>query len=176
MKKLIKITKNIFLILVTVITIKILLNILISTEKVIANGNGMAPTIKKGDILTINKKIKKFNRGDIVLYWLPFEKGNFYQRVIAIPNDKIEIKRNQENITEVYLNDKLLNEPYKIIKKEESTHPKAIKMEPVIVGEYSYFVLGDDRDLSYDSRFFGPLHKWFFIGKVVEIKRSEKSE
>ncbi len=175
MQKLIKIIKNIFLIILVILITKIIIYMLTPTIKIVAGGSGMAPAIEKGDILTVDKRIKKFNRGDIVLYWLPFEKGKFYQRVVAIPNDKIEIKRNKDNITEVYLNDKLLDEPYKIIKKEESTHPKAIKMEPVIVGEYRYFVLGDDRDLCYDSRFFGPLNKWFFIGKVVNIERNKEN-
>ncbi len=137
----------------------------------IAKGNGMAPSIQKGNIFKVNKRIKKIERGDIILYKLPFDKGEYFQRIIAVPDDKIEIKRNYLGITEVYLNDKLLNEPYKIKKKELSAHPKAIQMKPVIIKKYSYFVMGDDRDLSFDSRFFGPLPKWFIKGKVTEIKK-----
>lgn len=137
----------------------------------IAKGNGMSPSIKKGDIFKVNKRIKKFNRGDIILYKLPLDKGEYFQRIIAVPDDKIEIKRNYSGITEVYLNDKSLNEPYKIKKKELSNHPKAIQMKPVIIKKDCYFVMGDDRDLSYDSRFFGPLPKYFIKGKVIEIKK-----
>lgn len=140
-------------------------------SKHIAKGNGMAPTIQKGDIFKIDKRTKEFKRGDIILYKIPFEKGEFYQRIIAIAGDKIEIKRNIQGIAEVYLDDKLLSESYKIKKKELSPHPKAIRMEPLIVKRDCYFVMGDDRDLSLDSRFFGALPKFFIKGKVVEIKR-----
>ncbi len=44
-------------------------------------------------------------------------------------------------------------------------------MKPVIIKKYSYFVMGDDRDLSFDSRFFGALPRWFIKGKVIEIKK-----
>lgn len=131
----------------------------------------MAPSIQKGNIFKVNKRIKKIERGDIILYKLPFDRGEYFQRIIAIPDDKIEIKRNYLGITEVYLNDKLLNESYKTKKKELSNHPKAIQMKPVIIKKNCYFVMGDDRDLSYDSRFFGPLPKWFIKGKVIEIKK-----
>jgi signal peptidase I len=136
----------------------------------VAKGNGMAPTIKKGDIFKVDKRIKNFKRGDIVLYKIPFDKSTYFQRIIAIPNDKIEIKRNNKGIGEIYLNDKLLEESYKIKKKEFSPHPKAIQYGPVIIEKDKYFVLGDNRDLSYDSRFFGTLDKIFIKGKVVEIK------
>lgn len=137
----------------------------------VAKGNGMAPSIQKGNIFKVNKRIKKFNRGDIILYKLPLGNSEYFQRIIAIPDDKIEIKRNHIGITEVYLNDKLLNESYKINKKELSNHPKAIQMKPVIIKKNCYFVMGDDRDLSYDSRFFGALPKWFIKGKVIEISK-----
>ncbi len=131
----------------------------------------MAPSIQKGNIFKVNKRIKKFDRGDIILYKLPFDNGEYFQRIIAVPNDKIEIKRNTQGITEIYLNNKLLDEPYKTKKKEFSNHPKAIQMKPIIIKKNYYFVMGDDRDLSFDSRFFGPLPKYFIKGKVIEIKK-----
>ncbi len=50
----------------------------------IAKGNGMAPSIQKGNIFKVNKRIKKFDRGDIILYKLPFDKGEYFQRIIRI--------------------------------------------------------------------------------------------
>lgn len=167
MKNFSKILKIILLILLIFISFLIFIVITKPTTYHVAKGDGMAPTIKKGDTFIVDKRIKDFKRGDIILYKIPLE-GEYFQRIIALPNDKIEIMRNNKGITEVYLNNKLLDEPYKIKKKEASLHPKAVQMKPLIVKDDHYFVMGDDRDLSFDSRFFGPLHKWFIVGKVVE--------
>ena len=162
-------------IIVTAFVIILSINIYSDTKdslntlsKHVAKGNGMAPTIKKGDVFIVDKSIKDFQRGDIILYKIPND-SSYFQRIIAIPGDKIEIKRNKQQITEVYLNDKLLDETYKVKKKETSPHPKAIHFGPIVVEENHYFVLGDDRDLSYDSRFMGALDKNLIIGKVVKI-------
>jgi len=168
MKKLII---KIAIIILAICLLPSLAKIFLPISSHIAKGNGMAPSIQKGNIFKVNKRIKIFNRGDIIIYKLPFDKGEYFQRIIAVPDDKIEIKRNNLGITEVYLNDKLLDEPYKIKKKELSNHPKAIQMKPVIIKKYSYFVMGDDRDLSFDSRFFGALPRWFIKGKIIEIKK-----
>lgn len=91
-----------------------------------------------------------------------------YQRIIGLPKETIEIKRNQNNIANTYINDKILNEPYKKI-KEYSPHPKAIHYKKILIPENSYFILGDNRDMSYDSRFLGPINKNKIIGKIIYI-------
>ncbi len=136
--------------------------------KFIAKGNGMAPIIKRGDEFLV-KKLKGYElkRGDLVVYKLGIRE-TYYQRIVGLPGETIDIKRNSENIANIYINDKVLNEPYKKL-KEYSPHPKAINYEKTLIPENSYFILGDNRDMSYDSRFLGPINKNKIIGKIIYI-------
>jgi len=122
------------------------------------SGTSMTPTLNEGEIvLTI--KTKSLNTKDIVAFY----HGNkiLVKRVIAEPGNWV-------NITEdgsVYINDELLNEPYiekKILRETD------IKF-PYQVPEDSYFVLGDERELSVDSRnsLIGSIPEDDIIGKVI---------
>ena len=134
----------------------------------VARGNGMAPAIRRGDEFLVRRlKGYKLKRKDFVVYKLGIG-GTYYQRIIGLPKEKIEIKRNQDNIANIYINDKILSEPYKKL-KEYSPHPKAIHYGKTIIAENSYFILGDNRDMSYDSRFLGPINKSKIIGKIIYI-------
>lgn len=136
--------------------------------KFIAKGNGMAPAIKRGDeFLVKNLKRYELKRDDLIVYKLGIGE-TYYQRIIGLPKEKIEIKRSQDNIANVYINNKILNEPYKKL-KEYSPHPKAIHYAKTLISENSYFILGDNRDMSYDSRFLGPINKNKIIGKIIYI-------
>lgn len=123
-------------------------------------GDSMLPTYKHGDYLFVNKIAYKFSepkRGDVIVFKsnLPTQKY-LIKRIIGVPGDVIEIKNNK-----LYINGKETDEKY--IKEPMSTDD--IK---VIVGKDKYFVMGDNRNHSLDSRYteVGQIAKTNILGKV----------
>ena len=134
------------------------------------NGESMFPTYHNGEYLMTDKLSYKFGtpkRGDVVVFEAPpaaqCPEGtgcDFIKRVIGLPGDTIEIKNNA-----IYLNNEKLNEPYldsTVITKagEYTSHG------PIMVPEGSYFVNGDNRPHSSDSRVWGPVELSRIVGKV----------
>ncbi|MDM7202639.1 MAG: signal peptidase I [Thermodesulfobacteriaceae bacterium] len=150
----------------------------------------MIPTLLIGDYLLVNKVvfgirnpikddfIYQWNipkRQEIVVFTYPVDKKlDFIKRVIGLPGDTVEIINKR-----VYVNGKPLNEPYVQFTDKES-YPKEISPRdnygPVKVPPGHLFVLGDNRDQSYDSRFWGfvPIHS--LKGKALIIYFSWDSE
>lgn len=105
-------------------------------------------------------------RGDIVVYRYPDENGTvFLHRVIGLPGDRIDV-RNQA----VSVNEEAVTEPY-----VQHTDPSSMagnvrdNLGSVTVPPDTYFVLGDNREESLDSRFLGPISKEFILGQAVSI-------
>ena len=131
--------------------------------------SSMEPTLQVGDHILVNKFIygikipftgmklfqfKKPKRGDIIVFIYPRDRSkDFIKRVIGTEGEKVEIIRNK-----IYINDKLINDPWGQY-NEKSDWIKYLqpmeKFGPVIVPKESLFVLGDNRDNSQDSRFWG---------------------
>ena len=120
----------------------------------------MLPTLRIGDHLIIEKISYKFgaiDRGDIVVFKAPpasHLEEVMIKRVIALPGETVSIKDGV-----VYINGNPLEEPYELEKPRED-------FEPVTVPENSIFVMGDNRNNSFDSRFWGVLEKDLVIGKA----------
>jgi len=154
------------------IAIAVLLAIVIRTFVIQAfkiPSGSMIPTLDIGDHILVSKFIygirlpftdikildfKKPNRGDIIVFIYPEdEKKDFIKRVIGVPGDKIELKNK-----EVYINGEKLTEKY-IVHQDPHTKPKEYEPRdntgPIIVPPDSLFVMGDNRDQSYDSRYWG---------------------
>lgn len=130
------------------IVIAVLLALVIKTfviEIFQVEGHSMYPTLEDGERLVVNKfiyRFKKPQRGDIIIFKYPADPDyDYIKRVIAVENDVIEIKNGK-----VYLNNKLLQEDY--IKE-----PTPGRFGPEKVPEDHFFVLGDNRNNSKDSRF-----------------------
>ncbi len=118
-------------------------------------------------------KIKKPRRGDIIVFKSPTEpEKDFIKRCIGLPGDKIEIKDKK-----VYVNDEHLDESYTIYMdshiytKESSFLSKSYQVRdnfgPIVVPQGYYFMMGDNRDSSCDSRFWGPLPRKYIKGKAL---------
>lgn len=115
--------------------------------RIIPSGS-MLPTIQLQDRVMVNKFIYHFKepqRGDIVVFDPPEElhsKWDYIKRVIALPGEKVEVKKGK-----VYINDRPLKEPYlqEVIDYE---------FGPVVVPDGALFVMGDNRNESFDS------HRW----------------
>lgn len=129
----------------------------------------MIPTLNIGDHILVSKfiygirlpftdivlvPIQRPERGDIIVFRFPKDESkDFIKRVIGIPGDSIEVKEK-----ELYLNGVKQEESYINIEESENLLriiPGRDDFGPVTVPENSYFVMGDNRDHSLDSRFWG---------------------
>jgi len=131
----------------------------------------MLPTLQIGDHLLVNKFIYWFTdtqRGDIIVFKFPQDEGrDFIKRVIALPGDKVEVRGKQ-----VYVNDKPVQESYAVHldpSMQENPHSPRDNFSPVKVPAGQLFMMGDNRDYSMDSRFWGFLDIKKIKGKAFII-------
>ena len=91
----------------------------------------------------------------------------YIKRVVGLPGEKLEIKQGTNGAYKVYINDKPLQEDY--IMSEYDFHKCKADMfcGPLVIPEGQYFMMGDNRGNSMDSRFWGTLPKERFIGRAV---------
>ncbi len=149
----------------------------------------MKPTLLIGDHILVNKflygikipftdirlfPIRHPQRGDIMVFVYPVEPDkDFIKRVIGVPGDTVEIRNKL-----VYINGKLLNDPYGV-HVEKIILPAPVQPRdnfgPVHVPSHKYFVMGDNRDRSYDSRFWGFVDESAIKGKAFIIYWSKKN-
>ncbi len=142
-----------------------------------AASEAMADSIKAGDRVVINVFKKDYKRGDIIVHKAE-GKTVYIKRIVALPNEKVEIKKLKDGSTYIFVNDKKLDEPYvkdvfdypecpSIEVKDQDN--KTLKCAPIIVPQDSYYVVGDNRGRSYDSRYYGAVHKDLIKGVVSHI-------
>ena len=111
----------------------------------------------------INKFLYRFGlgevqRGDTVVFWFPMDPSKSYiKRIIGLPGDTVEVKAGM-----VYVNDQALNEPYVPVEYRDR-----VSVPPVRVPPNQYYVLGDHRSSSNDSRNWGPVPRDAIYGKAV---------
>ena len=151
MDKMKSIIKEYGLYVITIILVLLVKKFVVSPIKV--NGTSMMTTLHDGDIMILNiigYRFDKINRFDIVVV----DEGNEYliKRVIGLPGEEIEYKDNQ-----LYINGKKVKENY----GSEKTDDFKVK-----VSKDSYFVLGDNRTNSLDSRYFGAFKRKKILGKT----------
>ena len=134
-------------------------------QRVVVEGASMNPTFTDGSDL-IMSRISYIEddpqRGDIIVFPYNHSHVYFIKRVIGLPGETIQIKDGA-----VYINGELLEEDYILEPILEGYEGRATN--PLLLGEDEYFVMGDNRNNSLDSRFdeVGNLKKEDLIGKVV---------
>lgn len=173
MKKLIKSVSALFLDLAETVTIGasfFLIVYLFFMQPHQVNGRSMFPTFNSGDYLLTNKVSYRTGdpkRGDVVVFHAPEEANcptgtgcDFIKRIIAVPGDTISLHDNA-----YYVNGEPLEEPY--IPDEFKILPgKFIEGRTLTLGQNEYFVSGDNREFSSDSRVWGPITKDDIVGKA----------
>jgi signal peptidase I len=136
-------------------------------------GNSMHPTYKNGEYLMANKLTYKFGeprRGDVIIFKYS-DTQDFIKRIIGIPRDTVMIKDGK-----VYINGNLLNEDSYLKDTVYTSGGEYLaEGETLTLEENEYFVLGDNRPHSSDSRTFGPISKDRIKGKawIVYLPLSE---
>jgi signal peptidase I len=132
-------------------------------QPVKVEGTSMQPQLRDEDRLFINKFVyhfSKIERGDVVVFNYPRDPSKSYiKRVIALPGDDLRIDKGQ-----VYVNGRQIAEPYV---PEEFESDRSIDEEVIPAGEY--FVMGDHRSISSDSRDFGPVKRNLIYGKAAFV-------
>lgn len=132
-------------------------------QPVRVEGTSMLPRLEDQDRLFINKFVYDFTsieRGDVVVFHYPRDPEKSYiKRVIALPGDRLSIDQGA-----VWLNGKPLMEKYVPEKYRDSR-----SMAEIVVPQDTFFMMGDHRSISSDSREFGPVERSLIYGKAVFV-------
>jgi len=132
-------------------------------QPVKVEGTSMLPGLEDQERIFVNKFVYRWepiSRGDIVVFRYPRDVSKSYiKRVVAVGGDRVVIDRGR-----VYVNGFLLDEPY--VPQQFHDHRSSAE---IVVPQDSYFVLGDHRSMSSDSRDFGPVGREYVTGKAVFV-------
>lgn len=132
-------------------------------QPVRVEGTSMLPVLEDQDRLFINKlayRVGEIHRGDVVVFLYPRDHEKSYiKRVIALPGDDLRIDQGQ-----VYVNGRPITEAY--VPKRFSDDRSQPEMT---VPLHEYFVMGDHRSISSDSRDFGPVDRELIYGKAAFV-------
>src|SRR5260370_34401088 len=130
-------------------------------QPVKVEGTSMAPLLSDQERIFINKFVYRFEpieRGDVVVFWYPLDRTkSFIKRVVGLRREAVEIRQGA-----VYVDGKIVPQPYVPPQYEDLSD-----FGPVRVPKDSYFVMGDHRISSNDSRVFGPVASRFIYGRAV---------
>ena len=152
--------------IILIIAVFILLGVFVA-QPVVVEGTSMLPQLHDGERLLVNKlvyyKFKSVSwghieRGDIVVFWYPKDPDKSYvKRVIGLPGEVVEVRNGKVLIDGIEL-----NEPYL-----DTEHNQNLPSYPAKkVDEHYYFVMGDNRDNSSDSRLWGLVPEKYIYGKA----------
>jgi signal peptidase I len=130
-------------------------------QPVKVEGTSMVPLLSDQERIFVNKFVYRFEpieRGDVVVFWYPLDRSkSFIKRVVALPGELVEMRDGK-----LYVNGRLLSEQF--VPKE---YLDSSSFGPYTIPDAEYFVMGDHRSSSNDSRVFGPVPREAIYGKAV---------
>lgn len=122
-------------------------------------GTAMAPALNDGDKIVVERNPAQLSRGDIVIFYFPEDPTQTsIKRIVGLPGETVEIRELQ-----VLINGRVIEEPY--VDPENNYNFENIAS--VKVPGDSYYVIGDNRHESSDSRIWGPLQRKFIFAKYI---------
>lgn len=128
-----------------------------TVKPVRVEGTAMIPAFNDGDRILIDETVGELKRGDVILHLYPKDQSKTYiKRIVGLPGETVQVLDRK-----IYINGQILDEPY----VAESNNAKKQAFAPVVVAENNYYVLGDNRDNSSDSRYWGTVAKDLIKGK-----------
>ncbi|MBI3896354.1 MAG: signal peptidase I [Acidobacteria bacterium] len=132
-------------------------------QPVKVEGTSMMPRLTDQERIFINKFVYRFepiHRGDVIVFRYPLDPAKSYiKRVIGLPGETVQMVDG-----EVFVNGRKLTEPYVLsIYRDHQSH------RPIVVPPGEFYVLGDHRNSSNDSRLWGPVAQKYIYGKAVFI-------
>lgn len=125
------------------------------------SGSSMDNTFKDGDYVLVDKISYRFKTpmaGDVVVFDPPASAKNdsrFIKRIIAIPGETIEVKENKTYINNIEVKENFID------------YPSQKSSQSILLKTNEYFVMGDNRHVSFDSRYWGPIVKDEIQGRVL---------
>ena len=136
-------------------------------QPVKVEGTSMLPRLHDGERIFVNKLIyyglPELQRGDIIVFWYPEDPTKSYiKRIIGLPGETIEIRDGRVYVTSQG-REHLLEEPY----LDPQRNVSRANHTPVEVKQHYYFVMGDNRDASSDSRIWGLVPEKYIYGKAL---------
>lgn len=120
---------------------------------IIVSGESMVPTLEGGELMLLKKYDTDYERFDIVVVNKNVEGDNLIKRVIGLPGEKIRYKNNH-----LYINDEIIEDVY--------AYGDTNNFQEITLGEDEYFLMGDNREISLDSRILGVIKKEEIEGTV----------
>lgn len=147
-----KILKELIPYVVIIIVVVLIRTFIITPVRV--SGSSMFPTLKNNEILLLKKYDKNYKRFDVVV--VDYYNDRLIKRVIGLPGDKIKFENNK-----LYVNGKYVEEKFK-----RNTRTSDFEYNGKIPEGY-YFIMGDNRGNSTDSRIIGPVKKSSIKGKIA---------
>jgi signal peptidase I len=134
-------------------------------QSVEVSGASMVPTLHDSDRYLLNRLVYDFrapHRGEIVVVKDPTDGAYCVKRVVGLPGESLYFKDGR-----LFVNGEELNEPY--LRPGTMTFtPERVQQELVVCGKDRYYLLGDNRNNSFDSRFYGPISRANILGVVIK--------
>ena len=137
-----KIIKELIPYVIIIIVVVIIRSFIITP--IIVRGTSMNPTLIDGEVMILKKFDKSYNRFDIVVIGKEVEGDNLIKRIIGLPGETVRYKNNK-----LYINDEIVDDPY--------NYKETNNFQEVTLKDDEYFLLGDNREVSLDSRRLGPI-------------------